>query len=1146
MGRGRGIGLWVLSALIVLGFSGVMARAQAPAPGGNQQKGQLGVEVKDLTKEEADKLGLSPGHGVRVVRLVEGGPAAAAGVAPDDVLLSLDGSDITSVKEFVATIQARSPGAQVLLRASRDGTERTMVAVLAQAMRSAVESTPRLMLDTGGHMATIKGLVFTPDGKQIVSGGLDKLIRVWDWQTGATVRMIRGQIGPGPEGVIYAIALSPDGHWLAAGGFMAPGHGVRDNEVGDIRLYEFGSGKLVGLLRGHADVVNSVAFSRDGKLLISGSADRTAMLWDVQGRRPLHRLQGHTDVIYASEFTHDGARAVTGSIDKTLKLWSVDNGKEIATLTGHKAKVYRLAVSMADGTIASGSIDGEIRLWNGTTGQFLRTLANQRAEVGPLSFSPDGKRLLVGSIGNGNQCSVWEVATGKEIVTYKKHDNSVIAGALSPDGRFAATAGGNQSQIHIWNLETGETKQTLVGKGAQVWAVGVSTDGRRVASGATSSFRAHNDRGPLEIQLRLPDWLGPENDSGRGFTPLPRGTQGLGLPEKLTQPLVTDWFRGITKYGALELAHRKGGPFGQDAILDVKRDGQKQVSIERDTTSGYQHRAYTFSPNGQMIISAGDHGWLIAYDLSGKRIGDFIGHEGEIWAVAPSPDGRLLVSGSADQTVRLWNLATRELIVTLFYGSDGEWVMWTPQGYYTSSPNGERIVGWQINKGSEQAAEYVSAAQLRDHFYRPDIVERAIVLASATAAVAQARGTDFSLEALLRRRPPAFAIASPADKSHAITPFVEVRLKVEANAEPIEAIEVLVNGRQATTSAMRNATARLAATPTPERNVEVPLEQGENNIRIVARNKVGQTAREFVLYRDKAGALDKSGTLYVLTIGVDKYAQLPPTCGVNGNQSCDLRYAGKDARALRDALLKYSGPLYNDVKSLLLASDGDRPPTKANIEDALEDMLGKAGSADTTVVFIAGHGVTDDRGVDYLFLPEGAELAGQSWRKSTVVPWNTFQSVLQKTLGRRLMFVDTCHSGGAYNTRLVNDAANANIIVFSATDTETVSWEFENLAHGAFTYSVIEGLEGKARKADGSVSVLALGDFISQEVANLTLNRQQPMFHMSGAKNFTLAKEFSAPVVPIVVPPTEEKKTAPDQRSKRSEPRRALDIWNKQ
>jgi len=84
------------------------------------------------------------------------------------------------------------------------------------------------------------------------------------------------------------------------------------------------------------------------------------------------------------------------------------------------------------------------------------------------------------------------------------------------------------------------------------------------------------------------------------------------------------------------------------------------------------------------------------------------------------------------------------------------------------------------------------------------------------------------------------------------------------------------------------------------------------------------------------------------------------------------------------------------------------PPTKANIEDALEEMLGKAGSADTTVVFIAGHGVTDDRGAGYLVLPEGAELVEPTWRKSTVLPWNTLQSALRRMFGRRLMFVDTC------------------------------------------------------------------------------------------------------------------------------------------
>jgi hypothetical protein len=339
-------------------------------------------------------------------------------------------------------------------------------------------------------------------------------------------------------------------------------------------------------------------------------------------------------------------------------------------------------------------------------------------------------------------------------------------------------------------------------------------------------------------------------------------------------------------------------------------------------------------------------------------------------------------------------------------------------------------VGWQINNGPDQAAEYVSANQLRDHFYRPDIVERAIILASATAAVVEAPSTDFSLTDLSRRKPPGFDIISPADRSHARASPIEIRLKLESNADPVEDIEVLVNGRQATTTGMRSATARMAAAPTAERTVEVPLEQGENQIRIVVRNKVGQTVREFVLFRDKPGLLDKSATLYVLAIGVDKYDQLPPTCGPSGNESCDLRFAGLDAQAFRDVMVTQAGPLHGDVKTLLLARDGDRPPTKANIEDALEEMLGKAGPEDTTVLFIAGHGEAEGRGADYMFLPEGAEFVGQTLRRSTVVPWNTFQVALQKTLGRRLMFAGTCHSGGAYNTRLVNDATNEELEAF--------------------------------------------------------------------------------------------------------------------
>src|SRR5262249_31218057 len=165
-----------------------------------------------------------------------------------------------------------------------------------------------------------------------------------------------------------------------------------------------------------------------------------------------------------------------------------------------------------------------------------------------------------------------------------------------------------------------------------------------------------------------------------------------------------------------------------DAVLDLKKDGQTLASIERGYADGYQHRGYSFTPDGQTFVSAGNSA-LTAYDLKGKRIGDFVGHESDVWAATPSPDGRLLVSGCADQTVRLWNLKPHEWTATLFNGTDGEWVMWTPQGYYTGSPGADKIVVWQINKAPEQAADYVGAEQLRQPLNRPDIVEKAIILA---------------------------------------------------------------------------------------------------------------------------------------------------------------------------------------------------------------------------------------------------------------------------------------------------------------------------------------------------------------------------------------------------------------------------------
>jgi uncharacterized caspase-like protein len=124
-----------------------------------------------------------------------------------------------------------------------------------------------------------------------------------------------------------------------------------------------------------------------------------------------------------------------------------------------------------------------------------------------------------------------------------------------------------------------------------------------------------------------------------------------------------------------------------------------------------------------------------------------------------------------------------------------------------------------------------------------------------------------------------------------------------------------------------------------------------------------------------------------------------------------------------------------------------------------------------------------------------------------VVKWSVLQQALQDAQGIRIMFVDTCHSRGAYNQRLIKDAADANIVVFSATDSATEAQEDANLGHGIFTYALAEGLNGKADlMKKGAVNITALYTFVYDEVKNLSNDEQIPAFHGDFSENFVLAK----------------------------------------
>ena len=510
------------------------------------------------------------------------------------------------------------------------------------------------------------------------------------------------------------------------------------------------------------------------------------------------------------------------------------------------------------------------------------------------------------------------------------------------------------------------------------------------------------------------------------------------------------------------------------------------------------------------MISGGDTGNLTAYSLDAKKIGDFVGHDGDIWSVAPSPDGTYLLSGSLDQTVRLWNLKTSELLVTLFQDSNGEWVMWTPQGYYAASGPGSEMIGWQINRGAEHEAEYVTAAQLRKSLNRPDIVTRAIQLASAEAAVKEANGTNFKLADLSPSPCRACASSRPRKTPHCTAAASELEIALEATPDPVKSIRIQVNGRQI---AEHHPEQGGGFVPGPL-TFTVPLEAGRNTIRVVASNDTGETSAEVVVTHDGKGALNKLGTLYILAIGVDKYPKLGMACRELDEitpKACDLDVAGADAKVFAKTMAERLGPLHESVVPRVLVNGAaiEDTPTAANILDALGELLRQSKPNDTILLFVSGHGFNE--GQSYRFLATDAAFSGGALRNSTVVPWVNFQETIEAVKGRRILFLDTCHSGNSYNQRLGNDSYAANIIVYSAARWDQEALERSDLGHGLFTYAVVEGVNGAAKNPAGEVKTESLRDFLGRRVPEMAkaLKRDQEPQYFRGrdAQDYLLAVE---------------------------------------
>ena len=311
---------------------------------------------------------------------------------------------------------------------------------------------------------------------------------------------------PTPVG---AVAFSPDGSTLAVAGYQ------------EVHIFDTAGGRVTRALGGHADLVRSVAFSADGKLLAAAGGAPAQFgevkVWDVENGELRQAIKGHTDCIYSVDFSPDGKQIVTASYDRMIELWSVDSGEHVSTLKDHVDAVYAVDFGRKPGQLVSGGADRSVKLWNLETGKPSLTLSEPLAGVLTVAFHPDGQQFA--AAGADKTIRVWRIAkednTAADLVkAITGHEAAILKIAFSPDGKTIISSSSDRS-LKAWDSATLAEKAVAADQSDWGEALAFHPDGKTFVVGRYDGSLTTYDAVSLQPTKKWKRVGDPLNVAGR-------------------------------------------------------------------------------------------------------------------------------------------------------------------------------------------------------------------------------------------------------------------------------------------------------------------------------------------------------------------------------------------------------------------------------------------------------------------------------------------------------------------------------------------------------------------------------------------------------------------------------------------------------